>query len=300
MPAPIIAAFEPYTDDRAPVELALAAGELTGAPVIAVAVYPYPIVEDAVDPDPRYAESQRIVIEAVRRLREDLDVDVRVLQEMSVPRAVHEFARDQEAVLIVVGSTHRAAAERVLLGSSAERLVQGGPCAVALAPRGYARSTLRRMAGGFVDSSEGHAALASAYALAARQAARLRVVSVIHPTGGLEAGGPDKPERGHRLQGRHRLEAQATLDRAVAALGAGVDVEGELHVDDPADVLLRISDHVDLLVCGSRGYGPLRSVLLGGVSRRLLDGARCPVLVLPRGVEQPLEKLGLATAGAAR
>ena len=51
------------------------------------------------------------------------------------------------------------------------------------------------------------------------------------------------------------------------------------------------SEHVGLLVCGSRGYGPLRSVLLGGVSRGLVDGAHCPVLVLPRGTVRPLEDL---------
>jgi nucleotide-binding universal stress UspA family protein len=78
----------------------------------------------------------------------------------------------------------------------------------------------------------------------------------------------------------------------VDALPAGVDVEPELHVDvDPADALLAVSTHVDLLVCGSRGYGPLRSVLLGGVSRQLVDDAHCPVLVLPREAGQPLENL---------
>ena len=66
------------------------------------------------------------------------------------------------------------------------------------------------------------------------------------------------------------------LERAVAALAPRVDVESEVHVDDPAEVLLRISEHVDLLVCGSRGYGPLRSVLLGGVSRRLRRRGRVP------------------------
>jgi hypothetical protein len=41
-------------------------------------------------------------------------------------------------------------------------------------------------------------------------------------------------------------------------------------------------DDVDLLVCGSRGYGPARRVLLGGVSSRLIRRARLPVAVVPR------------------
>ena len=45
---------------------------------------------------------------------------------------------------------------------------------------------------------------------------------------------------------------------------------------------------------GSRGYGPHRAVLLGGVSRRVSAEAECPVLVIPRGASRPLEDLLLA------
>jgi hypothetical protein len=38
--------------------------------------------------------------------------------------------------------------------------------------------------------------------------------------------------------------------------------------------------------------------MLGGVSRRLVDEARCPVLVLPRTARLPLEDL-MAPAGTA-
>jgi nucleotide-binding universal stress UspA family protein len=53
----------------------------------------------------------------------------------------------------------------------------------------------------------------------------------------------------------------------------------------------RTFEHLDLLVCGSRGYGPLRAVLLGGVSRRVAAEAHCPVIVLPRGLRSSLESL---------
>ncbi|HEY6888691.1 MAG TPA: universal stress protein, partial [Solirubrobacter sp.] len=77
----------------------------------------------------------------------------------------------------------------------------------------------------------------------------------------------------------------------VGALPEGAGIELECPVDDPASALLRVSHEVDVLVCGSRGYGPLRSVLLGSVSRRLVDGAGCAVIVMPRGVERPLDFL---------
>jgi len=302
MPAPIIAAFEPYTEDRAPVELALAAAELTGAPVIAAAVYPWVISEGWSNPYPN-DEDQAVVTAALQRLHDDLGVETRTLSEVSVPRGLHVLARELEAGLIVVGSTGRGRTGRVLTGSTAERLLHGAPCPVALAPRDYVRTPVETIGVGFVDSPEGHAALGAAHALAARVGARLRVVAALHPSGGLDAAmaAGIRPQRGAMLEGRRRAEVEAGLERAVAALPAGVEVESELHVEDPADVLLRISEHVDLLVCGSRGYGPLRSVLLGGVSRRLVDGSRCPLLVLPREARLPLEDLMTRTgAGAAR
>jgi nucleotide-binding universal stress UspA family protein len=41
-----------------------------------------------------------------------------------------------------------------------------------------------------------------------------------------------------------------------------------------------------IAVTGSRGYGPLRSVLVGGVSGKLIRKAHCPVIVGPRGAQQ--------------
>jgi nucleotide-binding universal stress UspA family protein len=59
----------------------------------------------------------------------------------------------------------------------------------------------------------------------------------------------------------------------------------------PVDVLVDLSGRVDLVVCGSRGYGPIQSVLLGGVSHRLLRESRAPVIVVPRGAAAALDEL---------
>lgn len=47
-------------------------------------------------------------------------------------------------------------------------------------------------------------------------------------------------------------------------------------------------DDVDMLVCGSRG-GPIRRVLLGGVSSRLIRRARLSVAVVPRAATASAE-----------
>jgi nucleotide-binding universal stress UspA family protein len=63
-----------------------------------------------------------------------------------------------------------------------------------------------------------------------------------------------------------------------------VDAETRLEWGDAAPVLVEISRGLDLLVLGSRAHSPVRRILLGGVSSDVLHGARCPVVVFPRGV----------------
>ena len=55
---------------------------------------------------------------------------------------------------------------------------------------------------------------------------------------------------------------------------------------DPAEVLAQQGVELDLLVVGSRGYGPLRRALLGGVSGRIIRIAPCPVVVTPRSAQR--------------
>jgi hypothetical protein len=42
---------------------------------------------------------------------------------------------------------------------------------------------------------------------------------------------------------------------------------------------------------GSRARGPKRAVVLGSVSRAVVGGAACPVLVLPRGASEMTQQL---------
>ena len=80
---------------------------------------------------------------------------------------------------------------------------------------------------------------------------------------------------------RESLES-AAHDLPIAATTA-------LREGDPADELAEHSAQLDLLLTGSRGYGPLRSVITGGVSGRVIRSARCPVVVVPRGAEAALQ-----------
>jgi nucleotide-binding universal stress UspA family protein len=130
----------------------------------------------------------------------------------------------------------------------------------------------------FVPTPEGQRALRVAAAIARIADAKLRVLSVIKPTVGADASaGPAK-----EAAERERAEREFTIAAATAELGPGIRIEPEVFTDDPANGLLSVSGHLDLLVMGSRGYGPMLGVLLGSVSRRVTAMAGCPVLVVPR------------------
>ncbi|MFI5008896.1 MAG: universal stress protein [Solirubrobacterales bacterium] len=89
-------------------------------------------------------------------------------------------------------------------------------------------------------------------------------------------------------------ETEAGLQRAVSELDDGVPVQRETVRGEPAAALIERSAELDLLMLGSRAYGPLRHALLGSVSARVMRESHCPVLIVPRGTPQNPRDLGTA------
>ena len=210
------------------------------------------------------------------------------LQGTSAAGALHDLVEDEDALLLVVGSGRPPGAGRVLLGSTAQRLLHGSPCPVAVVPHERVPDALRTIGVAYIDGDEGREALRAGHALAWRAGATLRVFTVVKVTPAMyaqtEAGtGGRFGTTLEDVEGEYRARAEQQLQSEVAALGDDVEVEVDAFVGDPAVTLVDVSHQLDLLVCGSRGYGPLRAVLLGSVSRRLAAEAHCPVLVLPHG-----------------
>jgi nucleotide-binding universal stress UspA family protein len=153
-------------------------------------------------------------------------------------------------------------------GPTAERLLNGAPCAVALVPDGWEARDFTTIGAGFVNSAEARAAVRDAHALAARSGARLRVLAAVRPRNWSHADAQEL-----------RAQAEDAAEAAVSGLlGAPVDID--VSVVEPADLLVATSGELDLLVCGTRGYGPRPAALLGGVTRPVSAHARCPVVVL--------------------
>ena len=60
------------------------------------------------------------------------------------------------------------------------------------------------------------------------------------------------------------------------------DVEGDVSYGEPSEELAQFSEDLDLLIVGSRSYGPLGRLVHGSVSNYLAERARCPLVVMPR------------------
>jgi nucleotide-binding universal stress UspA family protein len=87
-----------------------------------------------------------------------------------------------------------------------------------------------------------------------------------------------------RARGVHRDDAgtEAVLTQArevVAKYGGEVDLHECVRVGDARDVLAELSQEAEQLVIGSRGRGPVRSLLLGSVGVSLSRHAACPVVI---------------------
>ena len=299
MARPILVGYDP-AGDRAPVEFAIAAAEYTGGPLSIGSVHASaaalgPAGEGAVEEQLPDGPGESLDHLGAELRRQGVRVECRALSGFSAARALHEAAEEFGAGLLVVGSTGRGKIGNLLPGSTGERLMHGAPCPVAVVPRGWERGGgLKTLGVAYIETPEGRRALEDAIALARRSGAKLRVLHAVKPRGlsGTFGGGDAMTPATtyEELASAVHVRAERAVEEATAGL-TGVDIEPDASVGDPADFLIAASEQLDLLICGSRGYGPVRAVLLGGVTRRVVTEAHCPVIVLARGAETSLEAL---------
>lgn len=232
----------------------------------------------ALPPEEQTGETKSLFEEAREKLP-GIEVETEAYLGGSTAGILTKIAEREDFDAIVIGS-HQGALGRVTIGSVASSLLNGAPADVAIAPSGYAageHEVPRTIAVGYDGTPESRAALRHAEAIAHRSNAKLEILTVVRPpisapvmVPGISApSSPPEPEK-------MLTEALESVDSLLPAECARFD-------GDPARELVEAcKEGVDLLVVGSRGYGPIKRVLLGSVSRQVAQKASCPVLVAKR------------------
>jgi nucleotide-binding universal stress UspA family protein len=255
---------------------------------VIVTVYPgpAPIGPGRVDVEwvaDRRREAERLLDEALTVTSPATSVEFKAVGSGSASHGLHDVAEELGASLIVLGSqTER----RLLATSTGERVIAGAPCPVAMPPRGWrdrASHDLGRIVVAFVPTPDGREAVRVAAMLALRAGARLHVVTVV--AGPAEVMSYRIGEDVDRMYVTAAKEAfEQSIEQAISEMAPDVEAFGEVVVgNNPVETLADMANSsFDALFMGSRGYGPIRRVLLGGVASRLLRRLDVPAVIVPR------------------
>jgi nucleotide-binding universal stress UspA family protein len=279
----LVLGIDATAQSRDALALARLLAQKSGASVVVSHVVPHPPPFDASTREYiKLVQSHlRSVLDPAMAALSGLKPESHPIESASPARGLYEIAVEEGASLIVIGSTHRGAVGRVVLGSTGEVLVAGSPAAIAVAPKGYAESAPEAVGVvgvGYNGSPDGAVALRAAATFAAHAGARLRAIAV--EEGFVHARHSVKQER-------YRDSAlPEALDRALEEAGVP-DAERVLLKGGAVECLCEAGSDTDLLVIGSRSYGPMHHALVGSVSARLMRVCPVPVLVMPRGVAGP-------------
>ncbi|MFP5347937.1 MAG: universal stress protein [Actinomycetes bacterium] len=274
----LLIGFDDSDAGRDALELGLQLSAAGGDPATVVTVYPdddavaYPKVGPAIgeaeDTSRVIADHGRLTAErkldvARAAVGDRADVRFEAVGPSYASKALHEYAEQSEADLLVIGVTEHAAIGRIAPNSTGERLLNDSPCPVAVAPDGYRDrgQRIEEVTVAYDGSPESRHALAVARQAAQRVGASVHLVAV--------AQHEDDALRDALESARKEFPDVASADLVTG--------------DDVVDVLADLPGRPpQLLVCGSRGRGPLRRVLLGSVSTQLIRKAAYPVVVVPR------------------
>ena len=181
----LLVGYDGSDGGRDALELTRVLGEATGAGALVVTVLPYgplPIPYEILEAEE--AERAKPLFEEAKERLGGLEVETRAFGGGSPAGVINDLAEREKAETIVVGSPHRGAIGRVVIGSVADGLLHGAPCEVVVAPSGYAKEEhgpFRTIAVAYDDTPEAKAALARAEAIALACRATIVVYTVSAP-----------------------------------------------------------------------------------------------------------------------
>lgn len=200
--------------------------------------------------------------------------------------AILDIAHRTRAKLAVVGTRGEGGLRHLLLGSTAERVLQGSTGAVlAVSPEcKTAKRWPSRILVAMDFSLEAEAALGAVEGLLRPHGSptEILLLTVFHPQQGL-AQAPEAIG----LWRSYVAECKKMLSERVDSLRTSLDspeLSTQVLVREglPAEVIARVAieEEVDLIALGSRGTFAAGRPLLGSVSKRVIQTAPCPTLTV--------------------
>lgn len=270
----IIIGYDGSDSAQDAVALAQAIGASSNAELIVTGVFPHGSFVDR--------EQEAAFARKVQAAADLIGAKAEAFPSGSPAHGLHDAAEELDADLVVVGSAHGTESGHMSAGDVGVQLLHGAPSAVAIAPAGFRDDgeSFGMVGVALNGSQESREALGAAIELARAFGAGLRLMTVAASAAsafGWGYGVFDLNAEMHEIYQGH-------LDEAAKLVPDDVEVTSEVLTGAPVwELLDRAADEVDLLCIGSRGYGPVRRVLLGSVSSQLMKHASGVVLVVPRG-----------------
>ena len=190
------------------------------------------------------------------------------------------LAASQTASVVVVGSRGRGGVPHLPLGSVSLWVSQHARCPTVVVRADSTEHPAAPIMVGTDATDASSPALDYAFAQASFQHRRLVVVHCTDDyfRGGYSlTGGADGDPEG-------LSEERLVTSESIAGLREkypDVHMSTEIHRGLAADFLVRASDHVAMLVVGSRRRATAAAFFFGAVSRSVVEHARCTVAVVP-------------------
>jgi len=236
----------------------------------------YPASEgDGTAPGDEAAAAQSLELLGRIRSEHGLEAEVRSIGAPRMGAGLHRLAELTGADLVVLGSSRKGRPGRVYLRDESCQALNGLSCALAVAPLDYAasRASIQEVGVAYSGSQESAGAIAIARALAALTGASISAFEAL-----------SLPIHDHVPNGWATFTSAVTeLEaQAVARIADRFGLPGFAACGEAIDELAVFSGSVDLLIAGSRNYGPPGRLVQGSTTQRLLHFARSPLLILTR------------------
>ncbi|GAB3995861.1 universal stress protein [Nocardioides marmoraquaticus] len=289
----LVVAHPPHKEDRAALHLAasLARAAKTDLRLVSVVPAPWP-TPVAGGPDKEYARwsreyGEQAVAAATAALAEhcpDVEASATVRSGSSVAAALIDEAGDASAAMIVMGSGSDGSWGRVVLSSTADRLLHSSPVPVAVAPRGFrAEPGARtfRATCAFRGDRASEAVLERAAKICKGIDAELRVVTFA--VRGRTMYPPEVLGEADVLDA-YLEETARRQERAVAGLSDPPNLVDTAVVSGRtwAEALEQVDWHPDdVLVVGSSSASLMSRLFLGSNATKIVRHSPVPVVVVP-------------------